>query len=435
MSSPVARAAQPDPAAPVVSDPLPDETRNTTLLALHAIVIRAGWIFKTESVIVPAFLDSIAGAGWIRGLLPVFNRAGQSIPAFLLSRRLKVAPQKKWVLVVVTLGEAVPFLLLAWLIGQGLSSSPWLPFAFLILYGIFFGFAGLSQMTAGTLQGKLIPARRRGRLLALSTFGGSVPAVLLAWWLLPGWLGQPRPAYDLVFLTAGICFAIAAVLVVGIREPVDRHREPAIRVSEQLRGAWQILRDHRDYRLLVIVGTIFSSSIMLFPHYQAFARERLDLAGADPMVWVVVQNLSMGVASLVAGPIADRFGNRITLRYLVFAAAAIPLFSVGLTVLERETAQRLFPLIFVGIGWVPIGFRVVTNYVLELSPPEDHPRYLSLAQLCAAAAFVASPAVGLLIDVTSFELAFALEAAVILVGGLLTFRLVEPRHRAVSDPR
>ena len=192
---PAASAVQLDSGPPVVSDPLPDERRNTALLVLHIVVIRIGWIFKTESVIIPAFLDSIAGAGWVRGLLPVLNRAGGSVPAFLLSRRLKVAPQKKWVLFVATLGEAAPFLVLAWLFGRGPSSSAWLPVSFLILYGIFFGFAGLSQIVVGTLQGKLIRARRRGRLLALSTFGGSVPAVFLAWWLLPGWLEAPRPAW------------------------------------------------------------------------------------------------------------------------------------------------------------------------------------------------------------------------------------------------
>ena len=43
-------------------------SRNFLLLALHQVVIRVGWIFKTESVIIPAFLDSIAGPGWVRGI-------------------------------------------------------------------------------------------------------------------------------------------------------------------------------------------------------------------------------------------------------------------------------------------------------------------------------------------------------------------------------
>jgi len=33
----------------------------------------------------PAFLDTIAGAGWVRGCLPVLKRLGQSIPQFLFA--------------------------------------------------------------------------------------------------------------------------------------------------------------------------------------------------------------------------------------------------------------------------------------------------------------------------------------------------------------
>ncbi len=57
------------------------EPRNLVLLALHQIVFRIAWMFKTESVIIPAFLDFVSGpgAGGLRGCLPVLNRLGQSV--------------------------------------------------------------------------------------------------------------------------------------------------------------------------------------------------------------------------------------------------------------------------------------------------------------------------------------------------------------------
>ena len=54
-------------------------------------LFRTGRIFKTESVIIPAVLDSIAGAGWVRGMLPILNRSGYSILPLLLARRVKLA--------------------------------------------------------------------------------------------------------------------------------------------------------------------------------------------------------------------------------------------------------------------------------------------------------------------------------------------------------
>ena len=58
--------------------------RNFLVLAWYQVVIRVGWIFKTESIIVPAFVDMIAGPGWVRGCLPALNRLGQSIPPVIL---------------------------------------------------------------------------------------------------------------------------------------------------------------------------------------------------------------------------------------------------------------------------------------------------------------------------------------------------------------
>ena len=102
------------------------EARNFALLALQQVVVRVGWIFKTESVLIPAFLDSIAGPGWMRGLLPVLNRVGQSVPAFLLSGPLKATPLKKHVLALASFAMAVPFLALAAVSG---GSGAWLPFS------------------------------------------------------------------------------------------------------------------------------------------------------------------------------------------------------------------------------------------------------------------------------------------------------------------
>ena len=64
-------------AAPPAAD---REGRNTFWLECHQVVIRVGWIFKTETIIMPAVLDAVVDSGFLRGLLPVLNRGGQSVP-------------------------------------------------------------------------------------------------------------------------------------------------------------------------------------------------------------------------------------------------------------------------------------------------------------------------------------------------------------------
>ena len=408
------------------------EPRNFVLLALQQVIVRVGWLFKTESVIMPAFLDSIAGPGWIRGILPVLNRFGQGVPAFLLAGAVQSTPLKKRLLTLSGLAMAVSFFVLAFATRAGGAGLAW-P-SFLALYLLFWCFAGINLLAIGTLQGKLIRPERRGRLITASVVGGVVPAVGFAWWLLPGWLDGPSPDYGRIFFFTGSCLGLAALVALLLQERRDEALPRRGGLQEQVRGAWEILRSQPDFRRAVGVAAIFSSSIMIFPHYQALAREELGLDGIHWMTWLVAQNVSMGVMSLVAGPMADRLGNRIVLRILIFASAGIPLLAIALTHLDRDMARGLFLWVFAGIGLVPLGFRVITNYLLEISPDDDHARYLSISQLCTAASFLASPLFGLLIDLTSFEVVFALEAALLVLGGVLTFRLIEPRRARTRAP-
>lgn len=406
---------------------LRDEPRNMAAMALSQMLMRTGWIFKTESVIVPAFLDSIAGAGWLRGLLPVLNRLGQSLAPFLLARRLKLVRRKKYALLAAALAMSGPFLLLAWTLQVlGPARRGWYPVAFLALYTVFFAATGLNMLSTGTLSGKLIRSHRRGRFLAIGTMGGTLPACLCAWYLLPGWLSEAG-GYAKIFGFAGALFAVSAFAALWVREPPDRLEEPAVSLTDQLRGAWQILARDRNYRLLVIVSALFTTSLILLPHYQALGRERLALEGQNLMSWVVWQNVAVGLASVVMGPVADRYGNRLSLRIVIFASAAVPPFALGLTYLPPALGRELFTWVFVGIGITPIAFRLATNYVLEIAPSEDHPRYLSLQQVCTAAVILSSPIFGLLVDVAGFEGVFLAVTGLVLVAGVMTYRLVEPR--------
>lgn len=400
-------------------------------IALSSILVRVGWIFKTESVIMPAFLDSIAGAGWLRGALPVLNRLGQSLPPFFLSRRIKLVSRKKHALWLTALAMSVPFLALAagleWL---GAEPRAGYTAAFLVLYLLFFSSTGLNMLALGTLQGKLIRADRRGRLLAWATMGGALPAMLAAWLLLPGWLELGRSGWSRVFGFAGLSFAISGLAALMIREPPDDWHEPATSMLAQLKGGLEILRREVDYRRLVVVSALFTTSLILIPHYQALARERLGLAGGAMMFWVVAQTGAVGVASVFIGPLADRYGNRLTLRIVTFFAAAVPPFALVLSRMPPELGRELYTLVFIAIGWTPIGFRIITHYILELAPESEHPRYLSLSQMCTAAVILSSPIFGALIDVAGYEPVFLAVTGLILTGGFLTFGLAEPRSQS-----
>jgi hypothetical protein len=413
----------------------PREPRNLLLLAIHQIVFRIGWVFKTESVIMPAFMDLVAGAGWIRGCLPVLNRMGQSVPPVFVAGAIKAMRRKKGALVAFTILMSVPFAVLSavWLtvgsrVETGNQKPGWLPWLFLGLYFLFFVLYGLYLVSFGTVQGKLIRPTRRGRLLLVSTFWGAIPATLIVIWLMPGWLEMKVTAWNLVFAFVAVSFFLSGLTAQLLFEPQETAGSGPNRCRGSLQDTIHALRRDPNLRYLVLVAMLFGSGLIIFPHYQALARERMAAGTTDLVIWVVTQNIAVATYSLIVGPLADRRGNRLTMRWLVFASAIPPAFATALSHLNDGSGAGLFWLVYVPLGVTPLVVRIVVNYTLEICEPEEHPRYLSTVSLGLAVPFLFSPLVGWLVDVMSFDLVFLVTACLVCLAGWLTFCLDEPRH-------
>ena len=438
------------PATPVPGEPpRPGEARNFVIMATYQVLMRTGWIFKTESTIMPAVADSFVavtgGGGWIRGWLPFLNRFGQSVPPLLAARRIKVLPKKKWAFVVTTSCMAATFFGMTsiWLI-PGLKDSSVAPLLYLALYALFFMAIGVNQLTYNTLQGKLIRPTFRGRLLMVADVIGATTAVVCALALLPLWLpddmgrgieGSPAPQanFAAIFGFSTALFCVASLMSWLLREEPDHHEESSRGILDVFAGAWRTLRGDRNFRRTATVAALFSTSLVLFPHYQAVARDELNMGMLSLMWFLVAQNIGTAVFSLLTGPIADAFGNRLAIRVVTLLICGAPLLAMSL-IDAGATGRLLFPLVFALIGLTPVAQKTFNNYTLELAAPENHPRYLSTLNLCMAAPILCSPIVGWLISLLSFELVYYGVTGLLLLGWLLSFRLAEPRHGPVHLP-
>ena len=420
-----------DTAAAKQAEILREEPRNLILLAVHHVWLRVGWIFKTETVIMPAFLDTIHGAGWVRGCLPALNRFGQSVPPMYFADRLRNSNRKKWTLIATTLGMAIPFLTLSLIWSLVSASSPtWMPLCFLGCYGLFFATTGLNQVAFGTVQGKLIRADRRGRLMIISSTVGSVASIACAWLFLSEWLLLPDRGFSRMFLITGCGFLISGCIVFFVREPPDHKKQPPARFLKSFGESWNCIRQDRDLRNLVLVAMLFIASQFAFPHYVPLGN-RVRSSDHSILHWLIAQNAGAGFFGMVAGVVADRWGNRLVLRILIFGACCTPTMAIGLAVWFPELPIPFWLTFFV-LGTVPTTFKALTNYALEITEPKNHPRYISTLRLGMMLPFVLSPLFGAWIDAAGFEPAFLTTSAVIAVGGLMTFRLSEPRLDAKS---
>lgn len=403
--------------------------RNFRALAIYQIVLRSGWIFKTESIIMPAVLDLISEQAWVRAMLPLLNRLGQSVPPMLMARRAQAAPYKSRMLLSTTLTMAFCFLLLAilWLVTGGDEGIWWLPIAFLVCYGAFFAAMGVNQLVFSTTQGKLVEITRRGRLLSVSNAIGAVIAIGCALLLLPQWLHEDTVDVAAIFGFASGCFFLSALAVLFLKEPIDQVELPRQSTWAKLAHVLAPLRYDANFRRLMYVGSMYGASMGLFPHYQFVGREVVGLPLTWLIWWLIMQNVGMGIFSFLAGSIADRYGNRVVLQLSMLGLCTAPIVALGMSA-YGEAAGAWYNLVFVLVGLTPVTFRTLQNYTLEICEPADHSRYLSALGLSMASTLVLSPVLALIMEIAGFQVIFIGVTMLIASGWAVTFWLSEPRQ-------
>ncbi|MCI0492480.1 MAG: MFS transporter [Planctomycetes bacterium] len=418
-----------------ISDPQ-YEWRNFSWLAVHQVMLRIGWIFKTESIVMPAFLDFIGGGPVLRGFLPVLNRFGFAVPPVLYAEQLKATPRKKWHLARNTFAMSVPFAILSllWQSGAWRDSSGgvewWVAPLVLLLYGIFFALTGMNQLSGHVLQGKLVRATHRGRLMSVSIAIGSPLAIGAAWVLMQRWLTTPDTGFVGIFAATAVAFAIGSLAMLPVHETADQYASVANGRFTPFREAMNLVATDADFRRLAAVAALFGTSFMLFPHYQTLGRERLNLAYKDLIVWLCVQNAAVAVLGILTGPLADRYGNRLALRLTILGGASTPLLACGLARLDPEIGRHWYWLVFATTGMTPVTIKLLSNYTLEIALREHHPRYVSTVGLCLAApVIILSPLVGWLVGLLGYEPVFLCGAVLLVIGGLMTFWIIEPRGK------
>ena len=407
----------------------PYEKRNLIVFALNQIVMRLGWMFKSESVVIPAFIDIYTSSGTIRGLLPLILRIGQSLPQFLVAQRVARMPKKQAFFVITGLGFAIPWFVLSAILSLTDWSANIIVATFLALCTLHWLAVGCHHLANGTLQGKLISPEKRGRLLAYSNIIGCTLAIGLAFYLLPRWLSDSTAHYAVLFGATAVSFGVAALVSIWFKElPSPSQRSAPF--FKFLGDALLLLRDDRNFRRFVTVILLFYSIWPLFPHYTVFGQRTLGLTPSGFVALIVAQNASNAVGAGIMGNIADRSGNRLVLRMLILISAFMPLLAIGIS--RMPSGAQFYWIVFALMGFTPVSARIVTNYTLEIAPQAKHPQYLGVMSLFQAIPLFVSPLIGMLIEKFAFEPIFISCSVLVSIGFLLTFRLAEPRFTQQS---
>jgi len=401
---------------------------NFFIFALNLISLRVGWIFKTETIIMPGFLYTLTDSSAIRGFLPLISRIGRSLPQFLIAHRVTNFRRKKWAFFFAAILLCVPWGLLAMSLTLMPSVNPrFMTYIFLSVYAFHWIVNGATLLLSGTFQGKLIVAQWRGRLLAVSSLIGCLLAICAVYFLLPRWLQEGAERYALVFGSTTLFFAISSLIIPAFKEPEDAKIADAIPFREFVFSSAKLIFRHANFRRFIYTTLLYYVSMLLFHHYTIFGIETLGIQSSNFVQLLIAQNFVNAMGSLVMGLIADRYGNRIVLRTLIAIAGCVPWIAIGISKLPADMGIQLYWLVFAFIGFAPVTQRIITNYILEISPVEQHPQYLGTLNVIQILPLLTAPIIGWTIDKISFQPVFIAGSILIFCGALMTFHIDEPR--------
>ena len=386
------------------------------------VMLRCGWIFKTESVVMPAIIDALGGSAATRGWLMVFNRLGQSVPQFLVAHKIAGLSRLKPWFIFICLAHLLPWISLAILFPEEQSQTKSFLLIFFVCYASHWLLLGTARIFEGSCQGKLIRPDLRGRLMSIASFIGGISSVCLAAWLMADWMGRGR--FDLIFWIVCGFFGLSALSLFGLKEEPKKSEEgQPIRFKDTL----NIFLKDTEFRKLLAAAALMSFIFMLFPHFVIYGKERLGFQKTGYASLVIIQNLSMAAIAVVIGLIADKKGNRLAYRLVALGPLSAPCVAIILGS-QGDTGRVLFPCLFALIGACPVMQRVLVNYALEMSPRESQPQYLATLQLIVILPMMMSPLAGMAIGHFGFEPVFICCDLCIALGWLSTFRIREPRE-------
>ncbi len=370
--------------------------------------------FASQLTILPAFVREFTSSNLVIGIIPTINVIGWLLPQLLSARYIEKLNRKKRFILIVGIGERLPWLFIALGVFFLANVSPvWSLLAFFTFYSIFCFSGGINTPAWLDMIGKIIPERKRGRFFGFSNFmgnGAGVGGALLAGYLLENKIfpGNFATCFMLTFISTSISLGFLALT----KEPAYPVVKERVALRNYLSQLVVITRDNRNYLLFLISAVLIGFSVMASGFFTVHAIGKLDLSGSQIGRLTAITLFFQTITNPMWGSLGDRKGHK-----SVMAAGATG------TILAAITGTSFSAAMIARL-----------SIVLEFSEPEERPTYIGLTNTVRAPfAAIAPIAGGILGDRFQLPFVFLLTAAIVLTGLLvLLFGVKEPRAQRTT---
>ncbi len=399
---------------------------NFTTLLLDWFFFVVAISFASVNTILPVFARRLTSSSFLIGLVPALSALGLYLPQILTANFIEKLKRNKDFIMLVTVGERVPWLILFLGVIFLPPQSPLMLPAFLLLYAVIAFSGGIATPAWQDMLAKLISVRRRGRFFGWSNFlagGGGIAAAFLSVHLLNRF---PYPRnFSLCFLFAFIFTSVSWIFLGLVREPTDSRKGKKSTLKDYLRRLPILLRKDKNFLSFLVSNALLSCSGMATAFFAVHAINKLALPDSQIGVFTLLLLSGQTVSSVIWGYLGDRKGYKMVMEL----GSVLTILSIILALFSSTV--YLFYAVFFVFGWA-LSAQLISGMglVLEFSKPETRPTYIASANTVRAPFMALSPLLGgFLADRISFPFVFVL-TILVLLGGIsyLALLVKEPRH-------
>lgn len=378
--------------------------------------------------VTPLFASHLGADNTVIGLLPAIRALGFYAPQLLVAAYTERRRHVKPLLLVLTIGERAPSLIVALATFVLTAAHPAFLLALLLLMTLVPAFSsGLTYPPWYDLITRAMPARWLGRFLGfwgalgggLGALGAMLGAAIIATFPFP-------TNFALCFLMAFGAYVVSFALLALGHEPerslaADTHAGEQARPTHWLRrlvaqahGYVALLRGDAAFRRFLSVNALAGSATMGGALYAVAASRTGGLSDAQVGVEGVVLTGAMTLGNLLWGFIGDHLGHRTSLVWgaVCGGGAAVLAFSAH----GVWMYGGVFLLLGLSIAASQLSQMTTTT---QFSPVARRPTYIALAAVAYAPFAVGAPLIGgRLADHWGYGVVFGLSAALAWLAAL-----------------
>lgn len=387
--------------------------------------------FASMTTIMPVFIRQLGGSPLVVGLVPAIVQTGQLLPPLFAAPYIASLQRKLPFLLKMTLGERLPWPLLAL---ACIVLAPHAPLAMLglalVLLAVFGLAGGICVPAWMDIVARVTPLRMRGKLFGwsgalsglLGVGGGLAAERMLARWAFPY-------NFAACFAAASVCMGVSFVALAAIREPVVEEPVPNVPLGAYMRQLPVLLRQDRDFTIFIVVRILGALAGMAATFVALYATEQRGLPPSMAGRFTAAMLGAQVITTPFFGMLADRRGYKLSLQFALFAQTCAMLLSLIVTTIWG------FGFVFALLGAATgLLFTTTLNMVVEFARASERVTYLGLHGTLIAPATLLAPVIGgSLSEWGGYPLAFG-TAAVCGCAALilLTYCVRDPRHRQVT---